>query len=58
MTTRTADKPGPAAPSSTDAPTHFLRRLARSIVLRAALRGRLAWPVALPLLARLEGGAR
>lgn len=36
------------------APSHYLRRVARSIVLRAALRGKLSWPVALAMLASLE----
>jgi hypothetical protein len=36
------------------APAHYLRRVARSIVLRAALRGKLSWPVALAMLAYLE----
>lgn len=59
MTTRNAGTPGPVAPSRAhQAPAHYLRRVARSIVLRAAVRGRLSWHAALPLLARLEGGAR
>lgn len=37
-----------------DAPPHYLRRVARFIVLRAALRGRLSWPVALLMLRLLE----
>jgi hypothetical protein len=45
-----------AAPGG-DAPPHYLRRVARSIVLRAAVRGRLSWVVALQVLALLEGGA-
>lgn len=57
MTTHTAGKPGTAAPSSTYTPTHYLRRVARSIVLRAAVRGRLSWHAALPLLRRIDGGA-
>ena len=32
------------------------RRLLRRLVLRLALRGRVRWAHALPLLARLEGG--
>lgn len=36
------------------APAHYLRRVARSIVLRAALRGRIGWPVALLMLNKLE----
>lgn len=44
----------PAAPLAPSAPPHYLRRMARFIVLRAALRGRLSWPVALALLAHLE----
>lgn len=42
------------APPSPSAPPHYLRRVARSIVLRAALRGRLSWPVALLMLQWLE----
>jgi hypothetical protein len=36
-------------------PPHYLNRVARSIILRAALRGRLSWCVALPLLASISG---
>lgn len=36
------------------APSHYLRRVARLIVLRAALRGRLSWPAALAMLAFIE----
>lgn len=46
-----------AAPVQTPArpaPPHYLRRVARFIVLRAALRGRMSWPVALLMLARLD----
>ncbi|MCU7371505.1 hypothetical protein PEC18_11735 [Paucibacter sp. O1-1] len=44
-----------AGPAPTvGAPSHYLRRVARSIVLRAALQGRLSWPAALAMLARLE----
>jgi hypothetical protein len=48
---RLAASARPAAPL---APPHYLRRVARFIVLRAALRGRLSWPVALAMLTRLE----
>ena len=62
MKTPTAGQPGAvartAAPAAPYVPAHYLRRVARSIVLRAAVRGRLPWRVALPLLDRLEGGAR
>ncbi|MCV2348709.1 hypothetical protein [Paucibacter sp. Y2R2-4] len=45
-----------ALPRPTEgAPAHYLRRVARRIVLKAALRGRMSWQVALPLLNRLEG---
>lgn len=54
MTTRNAGKPGTAAPSSY-VPSHYLRRLARSIVLRAALRGRISWHAALALLSTING---
>lgn len=47
-TVRTAARPAPSAPP------HYLRRLARLIVLRAALRGRLGWPAALLVLQWLE----
>lgn len=39
------------------APPHYLRRVARLIVLRAALRGRLSWPVALLVLEKIGGAA-
>lgn len=55
MKTQTAGKPGPAAHLGGYVPTHYLRRLARSIVLRAALRGRLSWHVALPAMAKIGG---
>ena len=45
--------PGLSAPS---APSQYLRRVARFIVLRSAVRGRLSWPVALLLLRQLDGG--
>ncbi|NDY90148.1 hypothetical protein [Ideonella livida] len=62
MKTRNAGPSGAAAriPAPATAapyvPRHYLRRLARSLVLRAALRGHVRWVAALPLLARLEGG--
>lgn len=43
--------------ATTGAPAHYLRRLARTVVLRAAVRGRLSWHVALPLLAKIGGAA-
>ncbi|WP_298233123.1 hypothetical protein [uncultured Azohydromonas sp.] len=48
----------PAQPSSSPSsyvPPHFLCRKAREIVLRAALRGRISWCVALPLLEQIGG---
>lgn len=54
MTTPKAGKPGTAAPRSY-VPAHYLRRLARTIVLRAALRGRMSWHAALPLLSHIDG---
>ncbi|MFZ2988279.1 hypothetical protein [Ideonella sp.] len=36
----------------------YLRRPVRSIILRLALRGRLSWHVALPLLAWVGGGVQ
>ncbi|MFN3812610.1 MAG: hypothetical protein ACK4S6_18550 [Roseateles asaccharophilus] len=54
MTTQTSGMC--AAPLTTDgAPAHYLRRVARSIILRAALRGRIGWPVALLMLNKLGG---
>jgi hypothetical protein len=44
-----------AAPEHT--PPHYLRRVARTLVIRAALRGRLSWPVALIVLNQIGGGA-
>ncbi len=38
-------------------PPHFLRRVARRIVLRRAVAGRMSWHVALPLLERIGGAA-
>ena len=46
-----------AAPGG-DAPPHYLRRVARSILLRAAVKGRISWIVALQMLALLDGGAQ
>ena len=43
---------GAAAPAYT--PPHYIRRVARGIILRAALRGRISWFVALPLLAQID----
>lgn len=43
----------PARPAPS-APPHYLRRVARFVVLRAALRGRLSWPVALLMLRLIE----
>lgn len=51
---RTAAPARTAAPHAPSVPAHYLRRVARFIVLRAALRGRLSWPAALAMLARLE----
>lgn len=57
--TMTIKTSGPrAAYSPTEgAPAHYLRRVARSIVIRAALRGRLSWHVALPVLSKIGGAA-
>ncbi|MDZ5457896.1 hypothetical protein [Azohydromonas lata] len=44
------------AQSSTYVPAHYLRRVARSILLRAAVKGRLSWVVVLHLLALLDRG--
>lgn len=40
--------------SAPSAPPHYLRRMARFIVLRTALKGRLSWPAALLTLQWLE----
>jgi hypothetical protein len=48
--------PAPLALNLSSAPPHYLRRLARMVVLRAALRGRLSWPAALLTLQWLEAG--
>lgn len=45
----------PSSSPSPYVPPHFLRRKAREIVLRAALRGRISWCVALPLLEQIGG---
>lgn len=47
----------PAQPSSY-VPSHYLRRVARGILIRAAVRGRISWIVALQLLALVDGGAQ
>ncbi len=39
-------------------PSHYLRRVARSVLLRAAVRGRISWFVALRMLALVDGGAQ
>jgi hypothetical protein len=45
-----------SAQSSTYVPVHYLRRVARSVLLRAAVRGRISWIVALQMLALLDKG--
>ncbi|MFG6449203.1 hypothetical protein ACG0Z6_13270 [Roseateles sp. BYS180W] len=45
-----------ASPAAGEFP-HYLRRVARVIVLRAALRGRIGWPVALLVLNKIGGQA-
>lgn len=55
MTTHTAGTPGIDAPRSI-APPPPLPRLSRLIVSRAALRGRISWYTALPMLAAINGG--
>jgi len=52
MTIKTSGQRAAFSPTE-GAPAHYLRRVARSIVLRAALQGRLSWCVALPLLHRI-----
>lgn len=51
---RTAAPARTAAFLAPSAPPHYLRRVARFIVLRAALGGRLSWPAALLMLRWLE----
>lgn len=52
---------GDAAPArhahNTEPPPHFMRRVARQVIVRAAVRGRLSWPVALHILALIDRGA-
>ena len=38
-------------------PPHYARRLARFLILKSAVSGRLSWHVALPILNRIGGGA-
>lgn len=57
MKTTKPGKPGTTAPTAHTPPAHYMRRLARSIVLRAAIKGRLSWHVALPLVNKLGGAA-
>lgn len=59
MPIQTAGSPCAArvAPTSGVAPSHYLRRVARSIIIRGALRGRLSWPVALLMLNKIGGTA-
>lgn len=56
---QTPAQPAPASAATRGyAPAHYLRRTARFIVLRAAVRGRIGWPAALAMLARIDGTAR
>ena len=55
MTTQSRRAPAGTPALSGYVPPHYLRRVARSIVLRAALNGRLSWHVALPVLNRIDG---
>lgn len=55
MTTHTRRASAGLAASSGYVPSHYLRRVARSIVIRAALSGRLSWPVALMMLSKIGG---
>lgn len=54
MTTKASGMPAASRPTD-GAPAHYLRRVAHSIILRAALRGRIGWPVALLMLNKLGG---
>lgn len=45
-----------ATPPTRGSPPHHLRRVARSIVIRAAVRGRISWFVAFRMLALIDGG--
>ena len=38
-------------------PPQYARRLARYLILKSAVSGRLSWHVALPILNRIGGGA-
>lgn len=56
---QTPAQPAPASAATRGyAPAHYLRRTARFVILRAAVRGRLGWPAALAMLARIDGTAR
>ena len=46
-----------SAPLAHTPPAHYLKRVARSIVIRAAVRGRITWFVAFRVLALIDGGA-
>jgi len=56
MTIKTSGQRAASIPAE-GAPAHYLRRVARSIVIRAALRGRLSWHAALPMLSKIGGAA-
>lgn len=47
----------PAQPSQY-VPRHYIRRKARQLLLRAAMRGKVSWSLALPLLNKIGGGAQ
>jgi hypothetical protein len=56
MTIKTSGQHAAIVPTE-GAPAHYLRRVARAIIIRAALRGQLSWCVALPMLGKIGGAA-
>lgn len=44
-------------PEAHTPPAHYLRRLARMILIRAAVRGRISWLVCIRMLALIDGAA-
>lgn len=57
MTTSKVGTSAAASAPQAHTPNHYLRRVARSIVIRAAYRGRITWFVAFRMLALIDGGA-
>ncbi len=52
-----AGTPGTVAHAGDFLPTAYARRLARVLILKAAVSGRISWHVALPILNRIGGVA-